>query len=86
MSRMVSVALASYHDHDPMSSIDSAVTEDRPKGSSIGKRAMPGDPHVIKVQPLKRSEMQVSSTSCSHDTSVSRCFSPHMRRILVLAR
>ncbi|KAI0692546.1 hypothetical protein BC835DRAFT_1356707 [Cytidiella melzeri] len=37
------------------------VTDDRPSASTaIGKRLAGGDGHVIKVQPLKRSEMQPS--------------------------
>ncbi|THG96398.1 hypothetical protein EW026_g5422 [Hermanssonia centrifuga] len=39
----------------------SEVTDDRPATSTVGKRtAMGNDGHVIKVQPLKRSEMQPS--------------------------
>ena len=37
----------------------SEVTDDRPATSTVGKRAMHNEGHVIKVQPLKRSEMQV---------------------------
>lgn len=38
---------------DPVTGSDNGV----PSGV-VGKRT-PGEPHVIKVQPLKRSEMQV---------------------------
>lgn len=37
----------------------SEVTDERPAGPSLGKKAMGNGTHVIKVQPLKRSEMQV---------------------------
>lgn len=43
-----------------INSMDPQVTDERPATSTLGKRAINGDGHVIKVQPLKRSEMQVS--------------------------
>lgn len=42
-----------------MSSQVNTVTDDRPTSTTIAGKRSAGDAHVIKVQPLKRSEMQV---------------------------
>ena len=52
----------------------SEVTDERPANSHVGKRAMHNDGHVIKVQPLKRSEMQVRHGYSPPSTAVTCIF------------